>query len=174
MTHHPHFLPRGTYNLGNEELRLLQSDTKAELIDAAGTAGMSLLKELFVRQREQDMMEKQKEMEIELARARAGQPTQLNAPQGRQGVVQTLGKAEQLADEYEDLLRSAEEMESCKLCKRLIRGARNRPVSEQQELIPALQEFFSSIEDDTPTDVVAQKMRKHDTLMDLVRSEMGG
>lgn len=150
----------------------MHKQTKTELIDSVGGAVASLLKEMYVREREQKMMEKRADMEVELARAKAGQPTSLNAPEGKQGVVKTLGKAEDLADEYDDLLRQAEEMESCDLCKRLIRGARERPVSEQQDLIPALQEFFTSVEDDTPTDEVARRMRQHDELMALVQEQM--
>jgi len=134
---------------------------------------------MFSRQREMDMMEKRAEMEKEIAQAKNGGAS-LGAPNGGGGghthgsVVETLSQAEEVAGDYDDLLERAEEKESCHLCKKLLRGARNRPVAEQQELLPALQEFFESIEDDTPTDVVAQRMRQHDALMDLVQSEMQG
>jgi len=132
---------------------------------------------MFSRQQEMDMMKKRAEMEKEIAQAKSGgtsleAPSDGSEPHTHGGVVETLGRAEELANEYDYLLQRAEAKESCHLCKNLLRGARNRPVAEQQELLPALREFFSSIEDDTPTDVVAQRMRQHDALMDLVQSEM--
>lgn len=155
----------------------MDSSTKAELIDAGGSALMSVAKEMFVRQREQDLMRERAQMDKEIAQARAGggddvTTSMLEAPQGRDGVVQTLGKAEELAEEYNQLLEDAEQMESCELCKRLIRGARERPVDEQKDLLPALRDFFRSVEDDTPTEEVARRMRQHDTLMQLVRQEV--
>jgi hypothetical protein len=155
----------------------MHEQTRAELIEAVGTAGTSLLKEMFSRQQEMNMMEKRAEMEKEIAHAKS-ENTSLEAPEDDTHthtdgtVVETLGRAEELATEYDDLLQRAEAKESCHLCKNLLRGARNRPVAEQQELLPALREFFTSVEDDTPTDVVAQRMRQHDALMDLVQSEM--
>lgn len=156
---------------------MVHKDTIAELIDAGGTALISMGKEMFVRRQEEKMLEKQAELdkEVELAkvgRRPSGSGQTMSAPEGRAGVVQTLGEAEDLADEYEDLLRRAEEMESCKLCKKLIRGARNRPVADQQELLPALQEFFSNVDDGTPTEEVARRVREHDELMQLIQETM--
>jgi len=155
----------------------MREKTKAELVEAVGSAGTSLLKELFSRQQEMNMMEQRAQMQKELAQAKAG-TTPLNAPdtstsaQGRDSVIETLQQAETEASEYDELLQRAEEMESCELCTKLIRGARARPMNEQAELLTALREFFASVEDDTPTEQVAAQMRQHDTLMEVVQSEI--
>jgi hypothetical protein len=178
---------------------MVGADTKAELIDSAVNGVTALAKEFFVRRQEQQQFEREAEFKKELARIRAGdqtdsesadQSTEASAgPQqpsisdttpapsdagGREGTVETLRRAAETAEEYDELLEAAADMEDCRLCTRLIKATKKRPVSEQRELVPELTEFLASVEEGTPTQEVAAQIQQSDALMELLQDEMGG
>jgi len=151
----------------------MHRDTLAEIIEAAGTAGTSLMKELFTRRQEEKAMEQRYEHQRELAAARAEGSSGIGQQESPDDVPDRLMEAEELAEEYTDLLDDAAEMESCDLCTRLIREAQNQPASKQADLLPQLAEFLESVESGESTQQVAQRAREHNELMDLLQQSMG-
>lgn len=182
----------------------MDAQTKAEMIDSALGGAAALAKELFLRRQERMQAERQAELqkEIERIRANGGSPDahsdgegpgeatgESKAPRrsrpardrhrggqtsGRGGVVETLDRATDTVTDVDELLAEAEEMEDCRLCKRLISAARNKPLPEQRRLLPELRDFLASVDDGTPTSEVAKQIRESDALLSLLKDEMGG
>jgi len=151
----------------------MQSNTVAELVEAAGTAGTSLLKEYFVRRAEGRRKEREFEMQKQLLAAQSDDSGDVSTQEAGASVVGTLGEAETVAQQYDSLLAEAAELEDCDLCTALIEEARNRPAAEQADLIPELRAFLEDVEDGTPTHQVAQRARKREALMGLLQDAMG-
>jgi len=169
----------------------MDDQVKGELPERGASLIASMGKAFVQNRAEMQRRQQEAEIEKELAEIRHGDGqsgssgrrgsgtggASLSSPSrssgGRGGVVETLDEAGNLADEYERLLSQAEEQESCDLCKQLIRGVRDQPLSKQETLLPQLREFLEGVEGDASTEQVAQQVRQHDELLELLQSQMG-
>lgn len=183
----------------------MHAETKGALITNGANLASELLKEVLVRREENKMMERQAEMEKELAetRARANQPrgggsvvadpsgnggeqaassggqqpaqqefrspSEQPAQQEPEDVTEALGRASQMAREYDDLLATAQEREDCEMCRAIIEEARGLPLPQQQKVLPELQDFIEMAETNPDADELRAKLQQSEHLMELVQ-----
>lgn len=160
----------------------MHESTKSDLIEASAGAIGSLMKEVFVRRHENQQLEREQEYRREIARLRHGDSGDGPDQRGGGGVggdgdeidtpARALERASTLAEEYDDLLATAESLESCDLCAKLIRAARDRPAREQRKLLPELQAFVASVDEGAERDALAAQVRDSAPLMELLQENM--
>lgn len=155
----------------------MRSETAASLIEAVGSIGTTVAKELFARKKDEEMLEQKAQFQKELAAARAGEnvdagETEPDQPAVPSSPTDALSEAETVAADYEELMNTAADMESCDLCKRLIQSAKQQPAARQADLLPQLREFMESVEDGESTQQVAQRVREQDELLELLHETM--
>ena len=150
----------------------MHRDTVASLIEAAGTVGTTVAKEMLSRRQETKMMDRQAQYKKELAAARAGETVTAEGSAGPSTPSDALSEAEKTAVEYEQMMQTAADMESCDLCTRLIQAAQQEPAARQAKLLPQLREFLDSVEDGESTQSVAQRVREQDALLDLMHQTL--
>lgn len=156
----------------------MHSSTKAELVETlTGTVG-SLAKEFLVRRNEMNRLEQEAQYQKEIEELRAqNRGAQRDATGGDHAdsddpVVSSLNQASELAEQYDELLAEAEKHEECELCRSLISATRQKPVTEQRELIPELRDFLEKVDDDADRDELVAQIKESDNLMSLLREQM--
>lgn len=150
----------------------MDSNTKAELIQSGVTALGAIGKELFVRRKDREMMEREAEIQKELATLRAGGKSNKAPENDDDSAVSALDEAASLADQYESLLARAEAEEDCELCRSLISSARELPLDKQQRVIPQLRDFLSTVEDDASRDELVSEINDSPELKSLMQRHM--
>jgi len=150
----------------------MESQTKAEIVDTVFSLAASLGKDFVVRKQERAAREQELQMQKEIEQVKAGQGMKNAAPESADSAVDALSEAAELGERYDSLLARAEAEEECELCRSLISAAREKPVSEQREVIPELRDLISSVEDDAPRSELVETINKRPALKRLLREHM--
>lgn len=150
----------------------MNNQTAAELIEGVGQTAVALAKEWAVRRQERRQMEREAEMQREMIELEAEGTDDSDDEADPDTVESVLDRAVETSAEYESLLEKAEAKEECQLCRTLISQAREKPLSEQRELLPELREFVSKVDNDASKEELVDAINQNEALKGLLQEHM--
>lgn len=147
----------------------MHPDTKSDLIsNGTGLLG-SLLKELLVHQHEMDRIQEQKDLQLDLARARQEHAGADDAaePSAAPGGV---GSATPAAREAFEDLKAREE---CGVCRQLLDAIERADPQTQVRALVEYGRFADAVESGKTEAEIRDVLQQSDTLKRLLEQEMG-
>lgn len=137
----------------------------------------SVLREWLVSRKERQMVEKRAEAQKEVLDLRQNSASRemLRGGTDSNGSESgdSLSRATEVVQEYDDLLATAEQQEECDFCRALISELRSRPIEEQRVLLPELKAFLDGAKRNADRDELIRSIRGNDRLADLVQDVIG-
>jgi len=155
---------------------MVQPQTLATIIDNGSQVLASLFKDRMVHKREQEQLEQKMQMRKEIAEIenQGTQPAQSSQPEAAVTVDASddpLRAAEDLANEYYDILESARQTEDCGMCEMLIEAISQRSLSVQRKALPELRVLKQKADQGASTEELKQYIKETDVLKAVMKEE---
>lgn len=147
----------------------IHDQTKRELIESGTGVIGSLLKELLVHRNQMARIEQEKEMDLEIAKARrqaasSNQSTEATSSTHKQQVGEP-----DLSAAFEDL----KAREDCSICRTLLEAIEQAESDVQVRALTEYGRLKHAVDSGASEDEIKQILTSSDTLEDLLEQEMG-
>lgn len=161
---------------------MVTSQTRSELIENITGAIGSAAQELFVRRRDQQILQEQAQYDREIAELRSSSSPMSGATSSSSSSASSesstppsltpLEQANALARELDGALAEAEAEQDCELCQALIAATRRKSTSKQRKILPELNAFLSAVENGEDREEMTRRIKQSDHLSALLEEEI--
>lgn len=160
----------------------MHDETKRQLIESGTKAAGTLLNELLVHRNQIEVLEAEKEKELELAKTRAQHTggheadsahadQQATRVPASNGVGQPADPVEATPAEIEQALDELIEEEMCSVCRELLIALKDRPTRDQVRGIMEYGTFKHNLDDGAGVDQLKELIRETDVLHEIFQEK---